>query len=314
MYRQTTNIIFMVKPVQFAKNEQTSVNNYFQTVTDKPTYNIQSQALEEFDRLVEKLKSNDVHVEVFEDTLLHKTPDSIFPNNWLTTHEDGSIFLYPMFAKNRRKERREDIINFLKQNFFVKNVHLLSNWEEKGEFLEGTGSLIIDRCHNTVYAGLSGRTHKEVLQNFCHLINYQSITFSAMQTVFNKRLPIYHTNVMMSLGENFAVICLECIDNVEERERVKFELKKANKIIIEISEKQVKGFAGNIIQIRNSKDKLLIIMSQAAFDSFTSLQIKNLEAHGTLVVSPIPTIEKYGGGSVRCMITEIFLPMSAVKN
>lgn len=305
----------MVRPVHFYRNDQTAINNYFQQEADQEMdrSEIQMRALEEFDLFVNELRLNKIHVEIFEDTALNDTPDSIFPNNWLTMHDDGVILTYPMFAENRRKERRQDIIDQLKREFFVHQVRSFAEWETKNKFLEGTGSLILDRPNRIVYAAISDRTSPDVLENFCETVGYTSIQFNAMQTVEGKRLPIYHTNVMMSVGENFAVVCLECIDDPVERARVDFNLRKTGKQVIDISEKQVGCFAGNILQVRNANGKAIIVMSEAAYDSYTPKQIKALEKHGFILSSPIPAIEKYGGGGVRCMMAEIFLPTPTLK-
>ncbi|MEM0939511.1 MAG: arginine deiminase-related protein [Bacteroidota bacterium] len=315
MYNQITDSIFMVRPVHFYRNDQTAINNYFQQEADQEMdrSEIQMRALEEFDLFVNELRLNKIHVEIFEDTALNDTPDSIFPNNWLTMHDDGVILTYPMFAENRRKERRQDIIDQLKREFFVHQVRSFAEWETKNKFLEGTGSLILDRPNRIVYAAISDRTSPDVLENFCETVGYTSIQFNAMQTVEGKRLPIYHTNVMMSVGENFAVVCLECIDDPVERARVDFNLRKTGKQVIDISEKQVGCFAGNILQVRNANGKAIIVMSEAAYDSYTPKQIKALEKHGFILSSPIPAIEKYGGGGVRCMMAEIFLPTPTLK-
>lgn len=315
MYSQITDSIFMVRPVQFHRNEQTAVNNFFQQDPDGISEKeIQIRALEEFDLFVNKLRLNGVHVEIFDDTTSSETPDSIFPNNWLTMHDDGVILTYPMFAENRRKERRQDIIDHLSTEFFVHKVRTFADWEGKNEFLEGTGSLILDRPNRIVYAAVSDRTSPRVLKDFCNTLGYTSVAFRALQSVEGERLPIYHTNVMMSVGENFAVVCLECIDDPVERSKVDFNLKKTGKEVIEISEAQVSNFAGNILQVRNANGKPIVVMSEAAFKSFTSKQLKQLQKHGTILYSPIPTIEKFGGGGVRCMMAEIFLPTPTLKD
>jgi len=314
MYSQITDSIFMVRPIHFYRNEQTAVNNFFQQEQENITpQEIQIRALEEFDLFVNKLRLNKVHVEVFEDTTSFETPDSIFPNNWLTMHDDGVILTYPMFAKNRRKERRDDIIDQLKQEFFVHQIRTFADWEKKDQFLEGTGSLILDRPNRIVYAALSDRTSSDVLKDFSKIVGYTPVEFSALQTVDGERLPIYHTNVMMSVGENFAVVCLECIDDPVERAKVDFNLNKTGKEVIEISEEQVNSFGGNILQVRNAKGKSIIVMSEAAFKSYSAKQLKILQKHGEILHSPIPTIEKFGGGGVRCMMAEIFLPTPTLK-
>jgi len=314
MYSQITDSIFMVRPVHFYRNEQTAVNNFFQHDQENiKAGEIQTRALEEFDLFVNKLRLNDIHVEVFEDNNSGETPDSIFPNNWLTMHDDGVILTYPMFAENRRKERRDDIIEQLKREFFVHEIRTFADWEKKDKFLEGTGSLILDRPNRIVYAALSDRTSPAVLQDFCNIVGYTPVEFNAMQSVDGERLPIYHTNVMMSIGENFAVVCLECIDDPVERAKVDFNLKKTGKEVIQISEAQVHNFGGNILQVRNASGKPIIVMSEAAYNSFSSKQLKALQKHGSILHSPIPTIEKFGGGGVRCMMAEIFLPTPTLK-
>ena len=314
MCSQITDSIFMVRPTQFNRNEQTVINNFFQKeIEDISKSEIQVQALEEFDLFADKLRLHQVHVEIFEDTKSDETPDSIFPNNWLTMHDEGVIYTYPMFAENRRKERRKDIIQQLEKKFFVHQVKSFTAWEKEGQFLEGTGSMLLDRPNKIVYASLSERTSKYVLSDFCEATGYQAVIFCAMQTIDEIRKPIYHTNVMMSVGEHFAVVCLDCIEDPVKRAKVKFNLKKCDKEIIPISEYQVENFAGNILQVRNVKGTSLIIMSEAAFKSYSSKQKKQLEKHGQILFSPIPTIEKYGGGGVRCMMSEIFLPKLTLK-
>ena len=315
MYSQITDSIFMVKPVKFYRNEQTAVNNYFQHEADGITKpEIQEQALGEFDLLVDKLRLNKVHVTIFEDTSAYDTPDSIFPNNWITMHDDGLIMTYPMYAENRRKERRDDIIEHIKKDFFVGQVHSFADWEKKDKFLEGTGTLILDRPHKIVYAALSDRTSSEALEDYCDLTNYEAVTFRAMQSVEGERLPIYHTNVMMSIGENYAVVCLDCVDDPVERARLEFSLQRTGKEIIAISEQQMTNFAGNILQVRNANGRPIIVMSEAAKGAYALKQLKILEKHGMVLSSPIPTIEKFGGGGVRCMMAEIFLPTPTITN
>ena len=314
MYSQITDSIFMVRPAHFYRNDQTAINNYFQYDAAEVSKNeIQVRALEEFDLFVNKLRLHNVHVEIFDDATSNETPDSIFPNNWLTMHDDGVILTYPMFAENRRQERRQDIIDQLCREFFVHEIKSFADWEAKDKFLEGTGSLILDRPNRIAYAAMSGRTSEEVLEDFCDKLGYEPMQFKALQTVDGNRLPIYHTNVMMSVGENFAVVCLDCIDDPVERAKVDFSLKKTGKEVIAITEKQVNSFAGNILQVRNANGKAIIVMSEAARESYSGKQIKALEKHGHILSSPIPTIEKYGGGGVRCMMAEIFLPTPTLK-
>jgi len=290
-------------------NEQTAINNFYQKGWDGGTKEaIQKRALKEFDDMVALLKREGVSVTVFEDTTEPATPDSIFPNNWVSFHDDGIVRLYPMFAPNRREERRDDIITGLKKKFKVKKVVSLVGWEDKRAYLEGTGSMLLDRENKIAYAALSDRTMLEPLEDFCDSIGYDAVTFSANQTVSEARLPIYHTNVMMCLGEKFAVVCMDSIDNEEEKEELEDALVDSGKEIIEISEEQVAQFAGNMIQVIGRNDRRLIVMSNAAYFSLDRVQLGALEKHGTLINSDIQVIEMLGGGSARCMMAEVFLP------
>ena len=299
----------MVRPVRFRSNEQTAVNNYFQDPDPSQSAEaIQQLAVQEFDSLVSKLREEGINVIVFSDTTVSNTPDSIFPNNWISTHDDGSVLLYPMFAENRRIERRDDIVDALTRRFLVSSVHSFVHWEEKNLFLEGTGSLILDRPHKIAYAALSERTSTDVIAEFELRTGYRTEAFHALQTVGNQRLPIYHTNVMMSVGEQFVLICLASIDDKSERERLQRVFDSTGKEVIEISEAQAAAFAGNILQVRNPDGHLFIVMSQSAHDCLLDWQREKLTTHGKIVSSPIPTIERLGGGSVRCMIAEVFLP------
>jgi len=309
MSEQITNHIMMIKPVAFHMNEQTAINNFYQKGWDGGTKEtIQKRALKEFDDMVALLKREGVSVTVFDDTEEPATPDSLFPNNWVSFHEDGIVRLYPMFAPNRREERRDDIIAGIKKKFKVKKVKSFTDWENKRKYLEGTGSLLLDRENNIAYAALSDRTMLAPLEDFCDNIGYDAVTFSANQTVSEARLPIYHTNVMMSLGEKFAVVCMDSIDNEEEKEELEDALVDSGKEIIEITEEQVAQFAGNMIQVIGRNDRRLIVMSNAAYFSLDRVQLGALEKHGTLIHSDIQVIEMLGGGSARCMMAEVFLP------
>lgn len=315
MNSQIADAVLMVRPGQFYRNEETAVNNFFQNeVEDKSRAEIQKLALQEFDQLVEKLRENHIYVEVFEDKASSETPDAIFPNNWLTMHEDGIIITYPMYAENRRKERKDEIVKLLNNKFYIQKIAPLIDYERENQFLEGTGSLILDRKHRIAYAAISERTSTKVLKGFCESFDYSPVAFHAYQTVNDKRLPIYHTNVLMAVGENFAVICLDAIDDVQEKKKVVASMKITEKEVIAITEKQMENFAGNILQLRNAKGHPVIVMSTAAAQSFTPSQIAILKKHGTIVDAPVPTIEKYGGGGVRCMLAEIFLPAKTLKS
>ncbi|GAB4237761.1 MAG: arginine deiminase-related protein [Ekhidna sp.] len=290
-------------------NEQTAVNNYYQKVEEgiRPE-EIQNQARKQFDQFVEKLRAEGVDVVVFEDTPYPATPDSIFPNNWISFHQDGVVRLYPMYAENRRLERRDDIIEGIKQKFQVTDIINFTDWEKKGCFLEGTGSIVLDRQNKKAYAAISERTMPEVLEDFCDEAGFDPVSFHAYQTVNGKRLPIYHTNVMMCLGEQFAVVCLDSIDDLEEREKLVEALEGTGKEIIEISEEQKEQFAGNMLQVLGKNDQRLVVMSSAAYNVLSKDQKARLSKHGKLVHSDIHTIEKLGGGSARCMMAEIFNP------
>jgi len=308
--QQTTNTILMVRPTHFRMNEQTAVNNYYQKeIAGISQENLQLKAKQEFDTFVEKLKAVGVNVVVFIATDGLNTPDAHFPNNWISFHEKGTIGLYPMFAENRRLERREDVLFQLeKEGFQIKNIVDYTSAEDEGLFLEGTGSLLLDRVNRKAYCALSERADEELVIEFCEDFEYTPILFSANQTVDGERMAIYHTNVLMCLGETFAVICLNSIDDKYERKNIVNHLKEDNKEIIDITENQVNSFAGNMLQVKGKDDRLYIIMSQAAYDSLTQTQIASLEKHGTIVSSSLDTIEACGGGSARCMMAEVFLP------
>ncbi len=300
---QTTSHILMIRPVDFKFNEQTAANNKFQVASE--TQGVQAQALKEFDGFVELLRQNDVDVTVVDDTLQPETPDSIFPNNWVSFHEDGSVYLYPMFSENRRLERRKEILDGLNTRFEVNHVSDLSFYEMQHAFLEGTGSMVLDRANKIAYACLSVRTDEEVLDNFCMLTGYEPVAF---QAVDSDNFPIYHTNVMMCIGDRFAVICLDSIRNPEERLQVSISLKGSGKEIIEISLGQMNKFAGNMLQVANAAGESLLVMSEQAYLSLNPEQIVALEQYSRIIYAPLYTIEKNGGGSARCMLAEIHLP------
>ena len=308
--QQTTNTILMVRPINFRMNEQTAVNNYYQKVIDNllpEAVNIKAQ--KEFDAYVDKLKGIGVNVVVVNDTEEFDTPDSIFPNNWISFHENGNVGLYPMFAENRRLERREDVLIQLEEEGFVINQIVdYTSAEEESVFLEGTGSLLLDRVNRKAYCALSPRADEDLFIEFCEDFEYTPVVFTSNQTVNGERMAIYHTNVMMCLGETFAVICLASIDDKKERKNVINHLKENDKEIIDITEAQVNNFAGNMLQVKGANDELFLIMSQAAYDSLTASQIQRLEKHNKILSSSLDTIEACGGGSARCMMAEVFLP------
>ncbi|WP_291722200.1 citrulline utilization hydrolase CtlX [Bernardetia sp.] len=309
--QQSTSTLMMIRPVKFMFNEQTAVNNYYQkAIAGLSESEIQSKAITEFDQFVEKLRTKKINVIVIEDTLTPSTPDSIFPNNWVSFHSDGKVGLYPMFAENRRLERRPDILEKLQsqEGLKIKNVIDFSDYEAEGLFLEGTGSMILDRPNKLVYAAISVRTDEKVLEDFCEKFGYTAIKFTANQTVDGKRLPIYHTNVMMCVADEFAILCADSIDDLEERKNVIESLEKTGKKIIEISEEQKHHFAGNMLQVNGTDGKSYLVMSAAAHQSLNESQVERIEKYCEILSSSLDTIEALGGGSARCMMAEVFLP------
>ena len=313
MSDQNTRQLMMIRPAAFSKNKETAINNYFQVDAELKAEEVQQRVIQEFEDFVQKLREVSIDVYVFEDTQDPVTPDSIFPNNWVSFHQNGSVILYPMFANNRRLERRIDIIDNLTNHFEVKKIFddLLS-FESQQKFLEGTGSLVLDRVNKIAYACYSSRTKDEVILAFEKLTAYMVIRFKAYKNHEGQRLPIYHTNVMMSIGDFFVLICAEAIDDLNERERVLESFRNQSKEIILINEYQLNEFAGNILQVENKNNLFFLVMSTRAFQSLNTQQKVQLEKYGTLLHSDLTTIEMLGGGSARCMIAEIFLPIKKV--
>lgn len=308
--QQITDTILMIRPVSFRMNEQTAVNNYYQKAAEDLTpETVQFRALQEFDAFVEKLKAEGVKVVVVNDTKEPNTPDSIFPNNWMSFHENGNVGLYPMFAENRRLERREDIFDMLEeQGFEIENFFDYTSAEADHLFLEGTGSLLLDRVNRKAYCAISPRADEDLLIEFCEDFEFTPVPFVANQTVNGERLAIYHTNVMMCLAEDFAVICLDSIDDKKERKNVLKHLKEDGKEVITITETQVNAFAGNMLQVKNDKDERILVMSEQAYKSLNQGQIDRIEKHCRILYSSLDMIEMNGGGSARCMMAEVFLP------
>lgn len=299
----------MIRPVRFRKNEETAVNNYFQEDLQLQQTAINRQAQAEFDGLVSVLEAAGVTVIVVDDIPEADTPDSIFPNNWISFHEDGTVVLYPMFAENRRRERREDILEVLEgKGYEIRGIMDYTGAEDEGVFLEGTGSLLLDRENRIAYCALSERADENLFIEFCEDFDMAPVLFTARQSVKGERLPIYHTNVMMCLAEHFAVICLSCIDDKKERKLVVDQLRASGKEIIEISEAQMHQFAGNMLQVLGANGERLLVMSQAARNSLTPKQVATIEKTSRIISSPLDTIETCGGGSARCMLAEVFLP------
>ncbi len=309
MEKQAANTLLMIEPIAFGFNEETAKNNYFQQKEDKAAQSIQELALKEFNSMSAKLRENGIKVIVVQDTKEPHTPDSIFPNNWVSFHADGRVVLYPMYARNRRFERRQDILDTIqKEGLIINQLIDYSSSENNNQFLEGTGSMILDRTNRIAYAALSERTDKELFFRFCKDMVYKPVAFYANQTVNGKRLPIYHTNVMMCVADRYAIVCLDTIDDEKEREEVVKSFESTEKEIIEISETQMYQFAGNMLQVENQKGEPFLVMSKSAYKSLNPAQIRRIESYNKILSMSIPTIEKEGGGSARCMLAEVFLP------
>lgn len=307
--KQLTNHILMIRPAQFRMNEQTAVNNYFQASAGLSPEEVVKKSQEEFDAYVSVLRENGVQVTVVQDTEDPDTPDALFPNNWVSFHQDATVALYPMFAENRRLERREAVLEILEEDgFIIDQVMDYTAAEDSGIFLEGTGSLILDRVHKKAYCALSSRADEELFIEFCEDFEYTPVIFTANQTVDGSRLPIYHTNVMMCLAETFAVICLDSIDDKKERKAVVNHLREDGKEIIAISEAQMHRFAGNMLQVLGSNQTPYLVMSSTAYKSLTPDQLSKIEQHCEIIHADLSTIETCGGGSARCMMAEVFLP------
>ncbi len=305
MQEYISNKILMIEPVAFGFNPETATNNYFQK--ESMQEDAQTQALAEFQNMVKLLRSKGIEVIVIQDTLEPHTPDSIFPNNWISFHEDGTFVTYPMFAVNRRTERREDIIEYLYNRGFHASKRIdYSNFENNQIFLEGTGSVVLDRKYRRAYACLSPRTNRELFLRFCEDLGYKPIYFDALHQVGGDMRPIYHTNVMMAIGSTYAVICLESIVNQEQREMVARELQTTGHDVIEITSEQMNRFAGNMLEIKALDGALYLCLSQSAYNALSEAQRTQLARHAQLLIIPIPTIEALGGGSVRCMMAELF--------
>jgi hypothetical protein len=302
---QITNHIVMVRPANFGFNPETAASNAFQSKDEGLSADlIQKMAREEFDLFVETLQDAGVKVTVVEDTPSPLKPDAVFPNNWVTFHEDGTVVTYPMLSEMRRNERREDVIEMLAKDYLVKERIRLEDAENQGVMLEGTGSLILDRPNKIAYACLSPRTDETLLDSFCEKLAYKKVAF---HSVDQNDQEIYHTNVMMALGETFVVICMDSVKDPKEKEMLENSFKTTGKEIITISFDQMNSFAGNMLQVRSEEGEPILVMSEQAFESLTDEQLDQLKEHTNLLYSPIYTIEKFGGGSARCMMAEVFL-------
>lgn len=294
----------MIKPVSFGYNAETAVNNAFQVKNDDQ--NVQQKALREFNDFVNVLQRNGVDVTVVEDTPVPHTPDSIFPNNWVSFHHDGTLLLYPMYAVNRRAERKEHVLNKITEKFAVVKQIDFSSYEKQNKFLEGTGSMVLDRDNRIAYACISPRTDEEVLTDFCGQMNYKAVVFNAAD---GNGHAIYHTNVLMCVADKYVVICLESITAPDQQQSVAETIINSNKKIIAISLSQMGQFAGNMLQVENDKGEKLLIMSSQAYESLTNEQVKELNSFNRIIHSPLTTIETNGGGSARCMMAEVHLPL-----
>lgn len=308
---QSADLLLMIRPASFRMNEETAVNNAYQTAAEEGMDAV-ATAQAEFDGLVQVLRDEGITVCVQEDDPDADTPDALFPNNWVSFHSDGRVGLYPMFAVNRRRERREDVLMRLSTDHdrILEEIVDFTEFEEHNVFLEGTGSLILDRLNRVAYASLGPRTDEQATHHFCEAFGYDVVTFTASQTAGDTAEPIYHTNVMLAIGSEWAVVCDEIIRDEDERHAVLQALADSGRTVIRITGEQVNGFAGNVLEVRNASGKRFIAMSSAAHSAFTPQQRETLSGFATLVHASIPTIEKLGGGSVRCMLAEVFLPQA----
>ena len=306
--RQSTNSILMIRPNNFGFNEETANDNHYQNKEFFES-NSNENAQKEFDNMVKNLKQNGISVHVFQDDDINYTPDSIFPNNWISFHENGDIGLYPMYAKNRRLERRPEVLEFLEEEGFgIENIVDYSGAESENKFLEGTGSIILDRENRIAYCSISNRSNEDLFIDFCEDFEFTPVLFNSFQSVGDERLPIYHTNVMMCVTMSYVVICLDSIDDKKQRKNVCEFIKKSEKELINISENQVEKFAGNMLELLNDKGESVLVMSKSAENSLSENQKNTITNYSKIISSDINTTELCGGGSARCMMAEIFLP------
>ena len=303
MENQTTNQILMIRPVRFGFNAQTAVNNAFQ-VADINQIKVQQQAVEEFDSFVDKLRNAGIDVTVIQDSDEPHTPDSIFPNNWISFHHDGSIIFYPMYAENRRKERKQHVIDTIREKFNILSEKDFGFYEAENHFLEGTGSMVLDRENKIAYACISPRTDAGLLQQWCDATGYRAVIFDAAD---ENGTPVYHTNVLMCVADRFVVICLEAISRPEQREMVINAIGESGKAIIPIRFKQMNHFAGNMLQVHNNTGEKILVMSQQAWNSLPAPQQMLLKSLNKVLYSNLNTIETNGGGSARCMMAEVHI-------
>ena len=306
--KQSTNSILMIRPNNFGYNEETALDNHYQN-QGFLDMNSNDNAQKEFDNMVFNLRQNGISVYVFQDDDINYTPDSIFPNNWISFHENGDVGLYPMYAENRRLERRPEVIKFLEdEGFNIDNIVDYSSAESENKFLEGTGSMILDRENRIAYCSISKRSNEDLFIEFCEDFEFTPVLFNSYQSVGDKRLPIYHTNVMMCVATNYVVICLDSIDDKKQGKNVSNFINESGKKLIEISENQVESFAGNMLELLNDKGDSILVMSKSAENSLSEIQKNSIKKYSKIISSNINTIEVCGGGSARCMMAEIFLP------
>jgi hypothetical protein len=291
----------MIQPAGFSFNAETAVNNAFQS--ESHDRHVGEKALQEFEELVGLLRDNGIEVTVMKDTVTPYTPDAVFPNNWISFHHDHTVCLYPMFAENRRQERKPALIEALKARLHIQKIIDLTYFEKERLFLEGTGSMVLDRSNHIAYACISPRTSEKALAAFCKTMEYTPVVFEAYD---KKGIPVYHTNVMMCIAENYAVICLESIAPDTQKTTLADTIKKSGKTIIPVSFEQMAEFAGNMLQLENRQGEKLLVMSSRAYASLTAAQLSQLRQYNRILHSPLATIESNGGGSARCMIAEIF--------
>ena len=305
---QATNSILMIRPVNFGYNEETAKDNHYQN-KDSIFKDANERAQREFDDMVLNLRQNGISVHVFQDDENEYTPDSIFPNNWISFHKNGDVGLYPMYAENRRLERRPEILEFLEnKGFIISNIIDYSSAEAENKFLEGTGSMILDRKNRLAYCSISNRSNEDLFIEFCEDFEFTPVLFNSFQTVGKKRLPIYHTNVMMCVATDYVIVCLDSIDDKKQRKNVSNFINDSGKMLIEISENQVESFAGNMLELINDNGKSVLVMSKSAVDSLNENQKNTIRKYSRIVSCDLNTIEVCGGGSARCMMAEIFLP------
>lgn len=302
-----TSQLLMIRPAAFGFNAETAVNNAFQVQTAQD--GVQEKALQEFDDFVDRLRAKGVQVTVVQDSPTPHTPDSIFPNNWISFHEEGTLVYYPMFAENRRKERKQAVIDTIKKSYQVKREIDYSGFEKENRFLEGTGSMVLDRAQGIAYACLSPRTEEALFKQYCQDLNLRPCSFYAVDQQGGE---IYHTNVMMCVADRYVVICLDSIRDLQERTTVMKTIEQSGKQTVEISLDQMNHFAGNMLQVANTAGTPFLVMSSQAYAALRPEQIKQLESYNEIIHSPLTTIETNGGGSARCMMAEVFLhPQSA---